>query len=141
MRVFLDTSVMVATFLGDHPHHERSLSLFAGLNKKVSFTAVHCVTEVYSTLTRHPGKQRAGADQALLFVADVRERLTLVSMEAEDQERMLETAARLGIVGGGIYDAAIGQCALKAKAQMLYTWNLKHFLRLEPRVAAMARTP
>ena len=47
----------------------------------------------------------------------------------------------LGITSGGIYDAIIGRCSLKAGAQTVYTWNVKHFKRLDPEIAARVKTP
>jgi predicted nucleic acid-binding protein len=38
--------------------------------------------------------------------------------------RPIETVA-----GGAIYDALLAGCALKAKAEILYTWNVRHFQR------------
>ena len=50
-------------------------------------------------------------------------------------------SAGLGIAGGAIYDAILGHCALKAKAQTLYTWNVKDFLRLGTAIADRTKTP
>jgi hypothetical protein len=47
----------------------------------------------------------------------------------------------LGIVGGTTYDALIGACARKMKAEIIYTWNIAHFLRLGEDVAEKVRTP
>ena len=88
-----------------------------------------------------PGTDRASPDEALLFLADVRERLTLVALDAEEYNRMLKDAATAGITGGGIYDAIIGGCAMKAKADAIYTWNLKHFSRLCADIASRTKTP
>jgi hypothetical protein len=30
-------------------------------------------------------------------------------------------------VGGGIYDAMLAHCAIKAKADAIYTWNARHY--------------
>ena len=54
---------------------------------------------------------------------------------------MLEEAAATNFVGGAIYDALLGRCALKAKAEILYTWNTKDFLRLPSEIAARVRQP
>ena len=72
-------------------------------------------------------------DEALLFLGDVRNRVSVVSLNAEEYARAIEEAASLGIVDGGIYDALLGACALKAKAGTIYTWNVKHFERLGSR--------
>jgi predicted nucleic acid-binding protein len=141
VKAFLDTSVLVATFYGEHEHHEASFALFLQQKKQNSFTAAHCLAEVYSVLTGMPGKDRASPDEALLFLVDVRERLNLVSLTEEEYISVLEEAATAGVSGGGIHDAIIGRCAMKAKAQVIYTWNVRHFIRLGAEFAARAKMP
>ncbi len=58
-----------------------------------------------------------------------------------DYVAILERAAALGVVGGGIYDALLAGCAMKAKAEMIYTWNTKHFARMGGDVAARVKSP
>jgi predicted nucleic acid-binding protein len=140
VKAFLDTSVLVATFYGDMSTMTRA-ALFVRLNKKSGCAAAHCLAEVYSVLTGMPGKDRASPDEVLLFLADVRERLTLVALDGEEYTRVLEDAAAAEITGGGIYDAIIGGCAMKAKAEAIYTWNTKHFARLHADMASHAKTP
>ena len=77
----------------------------------------------------------------MLFLQNARERLSLITLEDTEYFNVLEDAAVTGISGGSIYDAAIARCALKAKAQQLYTWNIKHFVRLGENVAALVRQP
>jgi len=141
VKAFLDTSVLVATFYGDHEHHEPSLDLFLRFGKKDACCAVHSLSEVYATLTGMPGKWHVGGDAALLFVRDIRENLSLIHLDDREYVRMLEEAATTNFVGGAIYDALLGRCALKAKAEILYTWNTKDFLRLPSEIAARVRQP
>jgi len=35
----------------------------------------------------------------------------------------------------------LAHCALKAEAQTIYTWNVKHFEQLGPDIARRLRTP
>lgn len=141
MTSFLDTSVLVATFYGEHEHHDASLALFIGLNKKSGCTAAHCLAEVYAVLTGMPGKDRVTADEALLFLGDVRTRLAVINLSDSDYVTVLENAAKNGLIGGGIYDALLAQCAQNARSDVIYTWNVKHFLRLGADVAARVRRP
>ena len=141
MDAFLDTSVLVATFYGDHEHHEPSIRMFLGHTKATGCTAAHCLAETYSVVTGMPGKDRASPDEALLFLGDVRERLTLVALDEVEYFKVLEGAAADGITGGTTYDALIARCVLKADAQTLYTWNTKHFTRLGERVASRLKQP
>lgn len=92
-------------------------------------------------VTGMPGKDRSSPDEALLFLRDGRERLGLISLNEVEYFEVLEHAAAAGIVGGTAYDAIIAHCALKANAQVIYTWNLEHFKRLGENVAARVRQP
>jgi predicted nucleic acid-binding protein len=141
VKSFLDTSVLVATFYGEHEHHEPSFSLFSQQRKSTACTAAHCLAEIYAVVTGMPGKDRASPDEALLFLRDVRDRLTMVTLDDIEYFKVLEDAAAIAISGGTTYDAIVAQCALKAKAQTIYTWNVKHFNRLGEHVAARVRHP
>lgn len=77
----------------------------------------------------------------MLFLDDVRQRLSLIDLTAEELVKMLQQAAATGISGGAIYDALIAHCAAKANAEAIYTWNTEHFTRLGANVAARIRTP
>ena len=77
----------------------------------------------------------------MLFLGDVLDRLTVVSLDRQEYFKVLEASSALGITGGGIYDALLGHCALKAKAQTIYTWNTKDFMRLGPTIAGRVKTP
>ena len=139
MKAFLDTSVLVATFYGHHRHHPASLDLFARQKKSTGCTAAHCLAELYAVVTGFPGRDRASPHEALLFLADVRERLALVALDGAEYAAALEEAAHAGISGGAVYDALIARCAQKARAEAIYTWNAKHFSRLGPQIAARVK--
>jgi predicted nucleic acid-binding protein len=141
VKAFLDTSVLVATFYGDHEYHEASIDLYLRFAKNNVCCAAHSLAEVYSTLTGMPGKYRVSGDEALLFLGSLRERITVVSLSESDYSKAVEDAAVAGISGGGIYDVLLGRCALKADAESIYTWNVKHFKRLGPPVADRVKTP
>ena len=76
-----------------------------------------------------------------MFLADVRERLSLVSLTSGEYARVIINSAAVGIRGGGIYDALLAHCALKVNAKALYTWNEKHFVRLGAEVSATVQRP
>jgi predicted nucleic acid-binding protein len=141
VRAFLDTSVLVATFYGEHEHHDLSFALFLQQKKSSGCTAAHCLAEVYSVFTGMPGKDRASPDEALLFLRDACERLTLITLDEKEYVKVLEDASVSRISGGATYDAIIARCALKAKAETIYTWNEKHFKRLGVDLASRVRAP
>jgi predicted nucleic acid-binding protein len=141
LRSFFDTSVLVATVLAQHPQHSASLTTYRRSDKRTSACAAHSLAELYATLTRLPGKQRMSTDQVLLFLDDVRERLTIVQLTEQDYYSTISAAADESILGGTIYDALLAKCALKANCEIIYTWNTGDFSRLGPEVAKRMRTP
>lgn len=141
MKSFFDTSVLVATSVEVHEHHERSFALFSGADRKTACCAAHSLAELYATLTRLPGTARMSADQALLVLDSVEERLEIVSLDAREYRLAIQDAATAGLVGGTIYDALIGWSALKARATRIYTWDVADFQRLGAEIARKVRTP
>jgi predicted nucleic acid-binding protein len=87
----------------------------------------HSLVEVFSTLTRMPGKHRINGEQAMLFIGTVRQRLALVALNGDEYADALDASAARGIVRGTIHDAMLAHCALKAKAEAIYTWNQRHY--------------
>src|SRR6266567_7317281 len=139
MKEFFDTSVLVAAFWGGHVHHPPSLKRFAAAEKRHSACGIHSLAEVYAVMTVLPVKPMIPPEQALLFVEEVRERLTLVSLSAEEYFVAIQNAASRGFAGGRIYDSLLLACAAKCQAQAVYTWNLKHYHSLAP--SRPPRTP
>jgi predicted nucleic acid-binding protein len=88
-----------------------------------------------------PGRHRISAEQAMLFVGDIRERLSLVALTSAEYAVALGESAARRIVGGGIYDAILAHCAIKAKAEIIYTWNERHYAQCGREVAQRLRTP
>jgi len=64
-----------------------------------------------------------------------------VALDDQEYYAAIVESAAAGMVGGAIYDALLARCALKARADTLYTWNLKHFQQLGPEVAERTKTP
>jgi predicted nucleic acid-binding protein len=138
---FFDTSVLVAAVLEEHEHHQRSFSALSTATPSSACCAAHNLAEAYATLTRYPGKQRLSPDQALLAIEVFEDRLAVVALETREYLAAIRRFATHGITGGTIYDGLIAACALKAKADVLYTWNAGHFLLLGDEVARKVRTP
>jgi len=92
-------------------------------------------------LASHCGPRRVSGHEAVLFLRDIRERLTLVTLNADEYFQLLTDSAGLALVSGAIYDAVLAECARKAGARVIYTWNTKDFLRLAPAVAERAQMP
>jgi len=141
VKYFFDTSVLVPALLDEHPHHPESLAALIRANKKNACCAAHSLAEVYSTLTRLPRTHRVSGDQAMLFLADLVERLTLIALDGSEYWAAIGEAAAQNISGGTIYDALLAKCALKAGAEIIYTWNVGDFERLGKQMARRLQTP
>jgi predicted nucleic acid-binding protein len=141
MKGFFDTSVLVSVFYGDHVHHKASLDLFIRFDKTTGCCAAHTLAEVYSTLTRMPGKHRISGEQAMLFIGSIRERLSIIALTGDEYADALQASSVLGIVGGGIYDAMLAHCAVKAQAETIYSWNSRHYALCGAEVTRRLSTP
>jgi predicted nucleic acid-binding protein len=141
MKWFFDTTVLVAALLPDHSHHARSFPAFASATRKQAACAAHSLAEVYSTLTRYPGKERMSAEAAGLMVQGIEHRLTMVWLDGDEYGAAIRRMAQMGIVGGAVYDGLVAACALKTGADHLYTWNVRHFDLLGAEIKKLVTTP
>jgi len=138
---FFDTTVLVAALLPDHPHHARSFPVFASATRKQAACAAHSLAEAYWTFTRYPGKERMSAEAASLMLQGIEHRFTLVWLDGDEYCAAIRRMARLGIVGGAVYDGLVAACALKAGADHLYTWNVRHFDLLGREIQKLVTMP
>jgi predicted nucleic acid-binding protein len=131
---FLDSSCIIAALCAWHTHHpvaaaeiERRL----GARERMA-TAAHALAESYAVLTRFPAPHRLSpADALSLLEGNFIDRAQIVALDALGYRALLRRAGREGISGGLTYDALIAECALKAKAAVLLTFNAGHFALLE----------
>jgi predicted nucleic acid-binding protein len=141
MKWLFDTSVLVAALLPAHPHHARSFPVFASATRKQAGCAAHSLAEAYSTFTRYPGKERMSAEAASLMVQEIEHRFTLVWLDGDEYYAAIRRMAQMRIVGGAVYDGLVAECALKAGANHLYTWNVRHFDLLGPVIKKLVTMP
>lgn len=141
MRTFFDTSVLIPVFIEDHEHHEPSFGAFLKADRQHASCAAHSLAEFYAVVTRLPGRHRLAGDQALLFMEEIRERLSIIALSSDEHFAALQRAAALGIVGGTVYDILLAHCAMKANAAALLTWNVKHFSQFDLTPIKRVQTP
>jgi predicted nucleic acid-binding protein len=127
-----DTSCMIATVCSWHEHHDRAASeidrrLRRGEKMLVAGPAL---VESYAVLTRLPPPHRLSPGDALALLDGNFVRRKIISLDALAYRTLLRQAADDGIAGGQTYDAVIGACALKSKAEALLTFNEGHFRSL-----------
>jgi predicted nucleic acid-binding protein len=138
---FFDTSVLVAVFYGGHPAHEAAIQCYRDATPRTAFCAAHSVAELYAVMTRLPVRPAIAPEQCMLFVNDVRERFTLVSLTGAEYVATVASAAKSGLPGGNVYDALILACAGKAAAEVVYTLHAKDFERIAPDLAGRIQSP
>jgi len=138
---YLDTSVLVAAFVRHHPNHEASIVALERSTKATSYCSAHALAEVYAVLTRLPVRPIITPDQALAYLDDVRERLSIVSLDEDRYLATLRRAATSSVLGGQIYDALHLQCAREAGADAILTWNVTHFQRVAVELADRVKMP
>jgi hypothetical protein len=64
-----------------------------------------------------------------------------VTLEDGEYFMAIEAASAANVVGGAIYDAILARCAVNGRAEMIYTWNVKHYRIFGAEVAKRVRTP
>ena len=139
MRRFFDTSVLIAASYTQHVHHVPSAAVVATASKQDA-CALRTLAEIYSVTTGLRAHPRTTAKQAISIIERFRKALTIVSLSDDEFLTVIARTAAGGIIGGAIYDALIAECAVKARADLLVTWNVRDFIRF-PKVAAIVKTP
>ena len=141
MKEFFDTSVLVAAFHRGHVHHGPSIKRLAQADATHSACAIHTFAELYATMTALPVKPLIPPEQVFLFIQEARQRLSPVSLDPEEYYDTIQKASERGLASGRIYDALLLSCAAKSEAQIIYTWNLRHFQSIAPHLASLIQTP
>jgi predicted nucleic acid-binding protein len=136
MKVFLDTSVLVASVVQKHESHERAYAILERVQdeKDDGFISAHSLAEMYAVLTKSPPPFRHAPEQALLSIEENIERyFKTAHLTGAEYMALIREAALAGIQGGTIYDAVLLKSASKAGVDRIYTLNLKHFQVVAPK--------
>ena len=133
MRVFFDTSVILAASVADHPHHSRAWPALqrVAMGKDQGFVGAHSIAETYAALTRVPVVPRIHPSEAARIVRDNVLRIcSVVPADAAQYLEALATVQEKGLAGAKIYDALLLACAARSGAERVYTFNLSDFREL-----------
>lgn len=141
MKIFLDTSVLVAAARETDLRHRASRTLMTQSDPQNACCAAHSLAELYSSLTGMRPPNRFRPEQAILVLDQVKASLLCIALSAEDVFRTVRQTAALKLPGGIIYDALLMACARKVNAEHIYTWNEKHFRMVAPDLAGRIVTP
>lgn len=130
MRYLPDTSCLVALLCSWHEHHAATLKEMNHRKRsgETVVLAAHSLVETFAVLTRIPYPYRLSEKDAWELLAANFSKSEVVALTSRQYWGVLKMCRDSGISGGQIYDAVIAQCARRAKANLLLTWNLGHFL-------------
>jgi len=135
MKVFFDTSVLVAGVIESHPAHERVFSWFRRVaDQEVElFVAAHSLAEFYAVLTRLPINPKITPAMAVRLLRENIEAVAhIVSLTKGEYLQVVTGMAELGLTGGVVYDAIIAEAAKKSNCEAILTLNRRDFVRVWP---------
>jgi len=133
MRVVLDSSVFIASFVEAHPKHKIALSWLKTAKKEgiECMIAAHSLLEIYSLLTCAPFEPPISPGVALKLIdANLKNISQTIVLSAREYLNLIRDAASSRLKGGIVYDALIVACARKAQADEILTLNAKDFHKL-----------
>ena len=133
MKIFFDTTVLVAASEQSHPHYAQArpalLRVAAGQDK--GFMGQHSIAEVFAALTRLPVQPRIHPTEAVRIITDnILPHFEVVPIGQADYLEALNMMASGGWIGAKIYDALLLHCAVKCAVQRVFTFNLGEFRQL-----------
>jgi predicted nucleic acid-binding protein len=144
VRVFLDTSVLVAAMIESHPHHPRALPWLQRVRarKDTGVIAAHSIAEVYAILTRLPLQPRISPRLAQhLIQQNMLDICEIIALTASEYQTFIEHVAANQIQGGATYDALILHTAAKGTVDQVLTFNIEDFRRVYPVLAPKVIEP
>jgi predicted nucleic acid-binding protein len=131
-----DTSCMVAAVCGWHVHHaSASLDVKRRLGAGESLVlAAPTLVEAYAVLSRLPPPHRLSPADGWLLIRTsfVDHASDVVALDADAIRRLLAELAARGVAGGGVYDAHIVGCALRARVNAILTFNARQLRLVAP---------
>lgn len=135
MKVFLDTSVLVAGSVQSHPHYPQAILALQRIASAQDrgFISMHSLAETYATLTRLPLRPRIHPSEAARIIeAGIIPHVEVVPLEKADYVETIRHTAEGGWIGAKIYDALLLRCAARCGVERIYTFNIGDFRQLAP---------
>lgn len=133
MKIFFDTSVLVAAVVDQLPQHERARSFLVNeLAAADCCCSTHVLAECYATLTALPLARRIQPMEARALIEEnFVEKLRPLALSGEHYRSALRKVSDLGLRSGVVYDALHLIAAEEERCDKLVTFNLKDFERLD----------
>lgn len=144
MRIFFDTSTLIAAIVEGHPAHALAFPWLQRARAKTDagVVAAHSLAEIYAVLTRLPVRPAIPPDMAREVIAvNVLGSCEVVTLSAGQYVTLLNHLADLKIAGGAIYDALLLHAAAHAGVDQVITLNAHDFRRVYPALADRIVSP
>lgn len=135
MKIFFDTSVLVAAIVEAHPMHSHAFPWLVRAKSREFDMAVaaHTLAEVYAVLTTLPLIPRITSGAARRLIHDnIETTARIISLSRQDYVSVIKNLSDSELPGGIIYDALIIRAAQKAEAKKILTFNANDFKRVWP---------
>jgi predicted nucleic acid-binding protein len=133
MKVFLDTNVLVAASIRQHPHFSRANDVMGRCvdGSDEGIIHVHSLLEFHSAVTQLPGGLAVPPSAVdRLLNRGILPHLRCVRLSVNQVRAVLKRAGDLGLVGGIVYDLYHLAAGEQAGADRFYTFNTAHFRRI-----------
>jgi predicted nucleic acid-binding protein len=147
VKIAFDTSVVIAGSLVGHVHAERA-SVWLDAARQRRFDArvtSHGLAEAWATLSALPIEPRLAPATVLRLVERFQQHVAVLELTWDDYRRAIERCADRGLRSGAVYDALHLVAAERWDADVMLTFNVRHFERLSaserPRIAAPPDPP
>jgi predicted nucleic acid-binding protein len=135
MRCFFDTSVLVAASVRQHPHFTRADEAVRRClsGEDTGLVHSHSLLEFHSAMTQLPKGLAVPPLEVNLILAEGI--LSHMECRALSRAKVVEAqrlAAEAGLIGGVVYDFFHLIAAREMKADIVWTFNLRHFEAIMP---------
>ena len=144
MKIFCDTSVLVAACIRNHPHYEKAWPVLEDIAKgrHSGIISMHATAELYSTLTAAPLKPRIQPAEAQQLISrNVTCHFEMVAITKQMYQNAVRICTNAGLTSGAIYDALILECARESAPDRIYTFNIRDFRRIAPDLVSLISSP
>lgn len=144
MKVFFDTSVLIAAFVNAHPRHSQCFPWVLRVKRKeiTGIISAHSLLESYSVLTSLPLNPRVSPKLALSIIKEnIISVFKIINYTANDYQKLLGDLAVNELSGGSSYDGLLLYAAKKCNADKIITLNLNDFTRAAPQLIKKLSLP
>ena len=144
MKVYFDTTVLVASCVADHPHYAPASTALANVHAHTiqGYVGAHGLAEFYAVITRAPFSPPVFPNEAWQLLSEnILSTFQVVSLSAKEYQESIRRCSQNGWAGGKIYDLLHIRSAQKAECERLYTFNVRHFRQLAPELVDKVGAP